>query len=1040
MAQARPTVRGEALVLAGDAAGRTLLVGSPAWYAWLADAASFSFSGDGGHFTARRERAGSGRGGWYWKAYRRRGGALHRAYLGKAEELTLERLRAAAAALGPADPSRREPDRDPLPAPAAGPLARSGSEPAADPLLRSKLHAPPARPDLVPRPRLLDRLAAGLRGPLTLVAAPAGAGKTSLLAAWRAAPLGGGVPLAWVSLDAGDNDPARFWRYVAAALDQLQPGVADGAMALLCSPQPPPVETVLTVLLNALAALPRDAVLALDDYHAIEAPEIHRGLAFLLDHLPPRLHLVVASRADPPLPLGRLRARGALAEIRAADLRFTEAEAAAFLGGAMGLELTAEQVAALAARTEGWIAGLQLAALSLQGRGDASDFIRDFAGSHRFLVDYLADEVLERQPAAVQRFLLETAVLDRLSGPLCDALTGRDDGAALLGRLERANLFTVPLDDEGRWYRYHHLFADVLRRRLAEDAPTSIAVLYERACLWHERHGDAATAFDYALRGGHAGHAARVLDAMATALIANSETDRFLRLVAPIPADLRAAHARLALAEAWALVFTDRPEAAEAAVATAEAHLAHPERLPADLPAPRLVATIATLRAYVATRAGDLAGTVRHSSAALAALDAAEVAPAGAGVAGYPRGALLLNLGIARQRLADDVGGAEQAYLAALPLNHAANRPFATIATYGHLMALCRARGQFDRAVALGREGLAWIERQGGALFPVEHELHLTLIEIAYERDDLAGAAAHERRVAELRALMARGPGARLTDRAVGAYLPRFLAAHARGEHEAALGHLRELEGAVLRQEVRSPSLGAAVLARMRLQLWRARPEDARLLAELRRWATECGLGADDAFAYPEEPAYAALAPVLLALGERGHDAALALAGRLCGVAERAGRFGDLLGYQVPHALALDALGRRGAAVAAIRRALELAEPLGAARSLLDAGAPARTLLRVAPATPYRDRLLRASGDAPAPAAAGTTLVEPLSAREREVLGLMAAGLSNPEIAARLYVGVGTVKTHVHRVLAKLAAGSRTQAVARARGLGLLAD
>jgi LuxR family maltose regulon positive regulatory protein len=371
-----------------------------------------------------------------------------------------------------------------------------------------------------------------------------------------------------------------------------------------------------------------------------------------------------------------------------------------------------------------------------------------------------------------------------------------------------------------------------------------------------------------------------------------------------------------------------------------------------------------------------------------------------------------------------------------LPLNLAGNRPFPIIATYGNLMTLCRARGEFDRAIALGREGLAWVERQGGARFPAEQELLLPLIEIAYERDDLATVAAHERRLDELGALVADAAGALFGDDAARANLARFLAAQARGEREAALGYLRAVEGPLLRGEPRVLALGAAVVGRMRLHLWRAQPEDAGLRAELRRWATDCGLGADDAFAYPDEPGYATLAPVLLALGER--DAALALARRLCDGAARAGRRGDLLGYQITHALALDTLGRRDEALDVLVRALALGEPLGAVRSFLDVGAPMRRLLRAAPASPHRDALLRACGGAPVLAAAPSPLVEPLSAREREVLRLLARGRTNREIADELSVAVTTAKKHISNLIGKLGVRNRTEAVARARDLHLL--
>ena len=366
-----------------------------------------------------------------------------------------------------------------------------GQSVAGMPLLATKLYAPRWRRGLVSRPRLVARLDQGLTRRLTLVSAPAGFGKTTLLAEWLSAPSSGGRPAAWVSLDPSDNDPARFWAYVIVALQSVRDGAGAAALSLLHAPQPPPIEAVLTSLINELVAIDDDVVLVLDDYHAIEAQPIQVATAFLLDHLPPQVHLVIAGRADPPLPLARLRARGELTELRAADLRFTPDEAAAFLTEAMGLALSPTDIATLDGRTEGWIAGLQLAALSMQGHQDVGGFIHAFAGDHRYVVDYLVDEVLRRQPDPVRHFLLQTAILDRFTGSLCDAVTGQVDGATRLEALELGNLFVVPLDDRRRWYRYHHLFADVLRAHLAAEQPEQVAVLHRRASAWHERHGSA---------------------------------------------------------------------------------------------------------------------------------------------------------------------------------------------------------------------------------------------------------------------------------------------------------------------------------------------------------------------------------------------------------------------------------------------------------------------------------------------------------------------------------------------------------------------
>jgi LuxR family maltose regulon positive regulatory protein len=381
----------------------------------------------------------------------------------------------------------------------------------AGPVLETKLHVPRWRRGLVARPRLSERLSRGAESVLTLVSAPAGFGKTTLLAEWLAAAPSDGRSVAWLSLDQRDNDPELFWTYVVAALTTAAQGAGASALSLLQPPQPPS-EAGLATLLNDLDAISNDVVLVLDDYHVIDARGVQDGMTFLLEHLPPQIHLVVGSRADPALPLARLRARGELAEIRAADLRFTPGEAAAYLNEAMGLALTTADVAALERRTEGWIAALQLAALSLQGREDTTAFIAGFAGDDRYIVDYLAEEVLQRQPEHVQHFLLQTSILDRLCGPLCDAVTGQDGGKAKLAALERGNLFLVPLDDRRRWYRYHQLFADVLQAHLRDEQPEDVSDLHRRASAWYQQNGEPAAAIRHALAAGDFERAADLVE------------------------------------------------------------------------------------------------------------------------------------------------------------------------------------------------------------------------------------------------------------------------------------------------------------------------------------------------------------------------------------------------------------------------------------------------------------------------------------------------------------------------------------------------
>ena len=502
----------------------------------------------------------------------------------------------------------------------------------AGPLLETKLYVPRLRRGLVARPRLSERLSRGAESKLTLVSAPAGFGKTTLLAEWLAAAPADERSAAWLSLDPGDNEPASFWTYLIAALQTVAPGVGASALSLLQAPQPPPIETVLATLLNELGAVPNDVVLVLDDYHVIDARDIQDGMAFLLEHLPPQMHLVIATRADPALPLARLRARGELVEIRAADLRFTPDEAAAYLNEVMGLDLGARDVAALEARTEGWIAALQLAALSMQGRDDVAGFIAGFAGDDRYIVDYLVEEVLQRQPEQVRSFLLQTSILDRLSGPLCDAVTGQDGGKAMLEALDRGNLFLVPLDDRRQWYRYHHLFADVLRARLLDEQPDRVPELHRRASEWYEQNGDRSEAIRHALAGEDFERAADLVELAIPAMRQERQEATLRRWLEALPDELIRVRPVLSVG-----VCRDAPgqrgevEGVEARLRDAERWLDTtadgrrgidgPDRLAmvvVDEEAfRRLPGAIAVYRAALAMALGDVAGTMTHARRAL---------------------------------------------------------------------------------------------------------------------------------------------------------------------------------------------------------------------------------------------------------------------------------------------------------------------------------------------------------------------------------------------------------------------------------------
>jgi LuxR family transcriptional regulator, maltose regulon positive regulatory protein len=473
-----------------------------------------------------------------------------------------------------------------------------------DVLLATKLHVPLTRPGFVVRPRLADRLTEPHQAQLTLVCAPAGFGKTALLADWARRDR---RPVAWLSLDEADNDPARFWRHAAAALDTVRPGVAQQVAALLQGLQRTSFEAVVTALVNELAGVAEELVLVVDDYHLIQAPQVHQSLEFLLAHLPTCLRLVLASRANPPLPLARLRARGQLVELRERDLRFTPTEAAELLHAAVGPELPQAAVAALADRTEGWVAGLQLAALSLQGRTDIAAFVAGFSGSHRYVLDYLTQEVLDRQPDHLVRFLLETSVLERLHGPLCDAVTGRADSQALLEQVERANLFLLPLDEVRGWWRFHHLFADLLRGRLQQQQPERLPELHRAAAAWSQQHGLVDDAVRHALAAGDAAWAARLIEQHFDAMLWRSEDVTFRRWLEALPAELVRSRPRLCLAQAHGALLSGRLEAVEPHLADAERAAAAVAEEPYEPSAGRAVSLLANVPAAIAVARALLA-------------------------------------------------------------------------------------------------------------------------------------------------------------------------------------------------------------------------------------------------------------------------------------------------------------------------------------------------------------------------------------------------------------------------------------------------
>ena len=880
-------------------------------------------------------------------------------------------------------------------------------------LLTTKLYIPQARA-LVARPRLVERLREGMGRKLTLICAPAGFGKTTLLSE---RDIWDGRSVAWVSLDEGDNDPARFLSYLIAALQTVEEGVGESALALLNSPQPP-VEAALTNLINELAAIPDEFALALDDYHVITANPIHEAVAFLLDHQPPSLHLIIASRTDSPLLLARLRAQGQMTELRAADLRFTPEETATFLNEVMGLDLPVEDVAALEERTEGWIAGLQLAALSMRGRDDVSDFIEAFTGSHRYVLAYLTEEVLQRQPEGLQSFLLQTSILDRLIAPLCDAVTGRSDGLAMLEKLEQDNLFVVPLDEERRWYRYHHLFSEFLRGRLYREQAGSVPDLHRRAFEWCRRNGMTSEAVNHALATGDFERAAQEVERMGHGtFMRGGMMATTLGWMEALPSDVVRSQPQLCLFRAWAHLFAGQLDTVEPWLQDAERELGAKEETGS------ILGEVAACRAYQARLQGDVPRTVELSRRALRVLP--EDDP-------VLRGVTLLNLGIAH-RMSGDVEAAGRILVEAEEVNREAGNIHPTLVAVCNLALLEMVRGKLHESARDYRRALRLATEWGAQRLPSAGLAHIGMGKLLGEWNDLEAA---EHRLTEGIELSRAGGIAEIL---LDGYVALAQARNARGDLAGALEAIREAER--LLERVRVPRLTARVSA-YRAQLWMTWGDSEAVDG----WVRECGFGVDDEPDYLQEVEHLTLARALIFQGR--YDRAARFLERLLGAAEDGAWMASVIEILILQALALRAQGETEGAMKKLGRALALAEPEGYVRTFVDEGEPMSELLHRAAslgiAWDYASKLLVAfDGGAALLAAVEATkdtgaLSEPLTERELEVLRLIAGGKSNRGIAQGLFVAVSTVKKHINNIYRKLEAHSRTQAVARARELNLL--
>ena len=884
-------------------------------------------------------------------------------------------------------------------------------------LLETKLHAPKPRLGVITRSRLSERLARGLNSKLTLISAPPGFGKSTLVAEWL-----GGRPsverAAWLSLDSDDNEPAPFWRYVVTALQTAHPDIGREAAAALES-QEPQVDQAIRSVLNDLVGIERDVLLVLDDFHVIDRHEIQNGIAYLIDRLPSHAHLVITTRADPALPLARLRARGELVEIRAADLRFTRDEAAAYLG-TMGLDLSSADVGALEARTEGWIAALQLAALSMQGRADPGSFIASFAGDDRYVVDYLADEVLAHQPDDVKSFLLQTSILDRMTGPLCDAVTERGGSREVLEKLDRGNLFLIGLDDQRRWYRYHQLFADVLRARLLEEDPGSVPDLHRRAREWFERNGDRSEAVRHALAGGDFTRAADLIERAVPDLGRARAEVTLRRWLEALPASVMRARPILAAALAGSLMQTGELAGVADLLATAEAALETPA---ADTPfvadeadRRRLPGHLAMLRAGHARITSDLPGTMGAAQRALnvAARDDH-----------LSRGGAASLLGLARW----ETGDLEQAYrsfaegMASLELGGYRSDVVGGQVTLADIRI---AQGRLGESMRAYRRGLDLAVGGEGPPLRGAADMWVGMCDILRERNDLVAAREH------LAASRALGEANGLPKNPYRSRLAEARLRQADGDLGAALELLDHAERVFFADF--SPVIQPIPAVRARLMIADGRLDPAR------EWAERARVGPIGDVTYVGQFDHATLARLLLAEGRI--DESMMLAERLATAARARGWIGAAIDALIVQALGFHARGDGAGALAALEAAFEYAEPEGYVRVFLDEGPAMGRLLKLAAKRPDASSYIQMLVRLASPDAGSTTvqqgLVEPLSERELEVLRLLRSELGGPDIANELVVSLNTLRTHTKNIYAKLGVSSRRAAVRRAQELGLL--
>ncbi len=900
------------------------------------------------------------------------------------------------------------------------------------PLLFTKLYIPPFLPSRVSRPRLTERLTesiyTGIK--LLLLAAPAGSGKSALLSEWLAQ-----IPVkaAWLSLDEGDTDPIRFWDYFVAALQQIDTRIGQDALALFHEPTPLPIQSILVSLINDMGATQEPFVLVLDDYHVVNSPAIHEGLAFLLDPLPPMMRLVVTTRTDPPLPLARLRARSELLELRASDLQFSASESAQFVSRLIGVELTDELVNALKTRTEGWAAGLQLAALALRGHNNPDEFIDNFAGTNRFIVDYLGDEVLDKQPVALQQFLMRTSILGQLNGELCATLTDQPDAQGVLETLERNNYFVHPVDDKRRWYRYHQLFRDFLQHRLEQREGEQVQDLHKRASVWFEQHGYIEEAIRHALAIGDHTRAGELIESIADYMIwRRAEHYRLLEWLGALPEALIRSRPKLALYHAWTFYLTTRREAAIERAQAAEQALEHDGSSQDANVRGMLYAVQSTLTGIQQ----DFETALRTGRMALEHLPGSEI---------IWRCMAAINLGVSSAAVGE-MGEAVRTLNYAMELSQEIGSAFALLSAFWHLATLQTTQLHLRDAERTCYQGQAVAVTPGIRRFPVSGFINVLLAEILLERNQLAEAEPYF--LEGTQQINPEGNPMALLRCYLGLVRLKRLQNDLSGSDEW-FRRAEQFEH-VSRIHNRASGFGA-------YRGWRLIQEGD--LATAWRWVEENRLGLDNDLSYHREPYYLVLARLLIASAQSNPDhlsGALRLLNRMIERASSSGRTGSLVRALSLQALALDDAGESEAAIESMKQALVLVEPEQCITTFADEGPSMVPLLqkvlqsqqraahdnRPRPSPEYLATILTAMGTQGSPILVpakyrSAMLVEQLSERELEVLRLLSQGLSSNEIAARLVISVETARKHIKNIYGKLDVHSQFEAARRAQEIGL---